>query len=367
MKGKQNPESTMEMKKNERVLMIAASRKTRGGISAVLHAYTKAAFWKKWDCYWLETHIDRSLLHKFIYLFRAYARFTILVHRYRILHIHFSEPPSAARKLCFFIPGLLLRKKIILHFHSFSTETTINSRFRPLYRFLFNKADMIFVLSESWKREVSSITTNRNIQVIYNPASPHSTRSQNLKRENTILFAGTLNERKGFRDLIRSFASMSENAPEWKLTIAGNGEMESGKELAKELGIHEKVEFTGWISGEQKENIFNKAGIFCLPSYAEGFPMAVIDAISYSIPVITTPVGGILDVLTNEKDILTFDPGDQQALATCLTKLVNSVEDRNKLAENALKKTDKLFDLSAIGEQISQIYTQLISTNQKKR
>jgi glycosyltransferase involved in cell wall biosynthesis len=343
--------------------MIAPSRKTRGGISAVLHAYTLADFWEQWDTYWLGTHIDRSIWHKYVFAFKAYAQFAVIVHRYSIIHIHFSEPPSAARKTCFFIPALLLRKKVILHFHSFSTETTINSRFRPLYRFLFNRAHRIIVLSDTWKRDVSTVTNNPNIEVVYNPAPPHGEPKPGTTRQQTILFAGTLNERKGFKDLIRAFASISAKAPGWKLILAGNGEIAEGKKLAEEMGIADRTVFTGWISGPDKEAVFHEAGIFCLPSYAEGFPMAVIDAISYGIPTVTTPVGGVLDVLVPDQEILTFTPGDQQALAQKLLQLTESGDLRNKLAENALKKTSKLFDLNEIGKQLSRIYHELLLRN----
>jgi glycosyltransferase involved in cell wall biosynthesis len=350
------------MKKKAKVMMIGPSRNTRGGITTVLGTYSRAGFWKEWECYWLETHIDKSLLHKFIYALRAYAKFAYLVHKYQILHIHFSEPPSAVRKTFFFIPALLLRKRIILHFHSFSPETTTKSRFAPLYRFLFDRADMIIVLSETWKKEVSGITGNPNLCIVYNPAPIHE--SSIIRTAGTdgnyILFAGTLNERKGFRDLIKAFTSVSANTPGWKLILAGNGEIEEGKALATKLGIIDKVEFKGWVSGSEKDTLFTNAGIFCLPSYAEGFPMAVIDGISYGIPVITTPVGGILDVLEPEKDILAFTPGDVQGLTKALDRLISSRTLRNNLAENALQKTEKLFDIQSIGVQLGLIYENLV-------
>lgn len=73
--------------------------------------------------------------------------------------------------------------------------------------------------------------------------------------------------------------------------------------------------FLGWVSGEAKDNAFKEAMIFCLPSYAEGFPMSVLDAWSYGLPVITTPVGGIPDVAQDGVNMLLFNPGDIDMLA----------------------------------------------------
>jgi glycosyltransferase involved in cell wall biosynthesis len=353
------------MGRQPRVMMIGPSRKTRGGISAVLKTYEASAFWKEWDCHWLETHIDRSLLHKFLYAIKAYAAYSIQVHRYRIIHIHFSEPPSAARKTFFFIPARLLGKKVILHFHSFSPETTTRSRFAPLYRFLFDRADAVIVLSETWKRTVGEITRNKAIHIVNNPSPirAHAADMEGISPTRTILFAGTLNARKGFRDLIRAFAMVRDAGPGWTLVLAGNGEIEEGRRLANELGVADQVSFAGWVDGAEKERLFRQASIFCLPSYAEGFPMAVIDAITYGIPVVTTPVGGILDVLEAEKDILVFEPGDIATLAGQLKRLIDSGELRNNLSRHALDNIKDSFDMKAIGARLGTIYRDLLPNN----
>jgi len=350
------------MGKRPSVMMIGPSRKTRGGISAVLKTYEASEFWNEWNCHWLETHIDRSLLHKFLYAVRAYAIFAFTAHRYKVMHIHFSEPPSAARKTLFFVPARLFGKKVIMHFHSFSPETTTRSRFAGLYRYLFNHADAVIVLSETWKRTVGEISTNPHIHIVNNPSPirPFAAEMKDVTATRSILFAGTLNQRKGFRDLIRAFAMVQDIEPGWSLILAGNGEIDEGRQLASELGVSDQVTFAGWVDGAEKEKLFRQASVFCLPSYAEGFPMAVIDAITYGIPVVTTPVGGVLDVLEAEKDILVFEPGDIQALASQLRRLITSEQLRNNLSGHALANIKDSFDMSAIGAHLGSIYEGLL-------
>jgi glycosyltransferase involved in cell wall biosynthesis len=151
--------------------------------------------------------------------------------------------------------------------------------------------------------------------------------------------------------------------PGWTLILAGNGEIEEGRRLATELGVAEQVSFAGWVDGADKERLFREASIFCLPSYAEGFPMAVIDAITYGIPVVTTPVGGILDVLEAEKDILVFEPGDIATLAGQLKRLIDSGELRNNLSRHALDNIKDSFDIKAIGARLGTIYRDLLPNN----
>ena len=91
--------------------------------------------------------------------------------------------------------------------------------------------------------------------------------------------------------------------------------MEQAQRLVQELGVARQVVFTGWIAGKEKERLFREASVFCLSSYAEGFPMAVLDAWSYGIPVVSTPVGGLPDVLKDGENALLFQPGDVDTLA----------------------------------------------------
>jgi glycosyltransferase involved in cell wall biosynthesis len=277
---------------------------------------------------------------------------------YNIIHIHFSEPVSAIRKMFFMVPALLARKKLILHFHSFSPETTISSRFRPLYRWMFENAHAIVVLSESWKREVAGISEKQlPISVIYNPATIHDSSTSN--REEYILFAGTLNSRKGYSDLIRAFSMVAGRHPGWKLVLAGNGETREADVLARSLRVRDRVMLPGWVSGSDKEMLFRRAGIFCLPSYAEGFPMAVIDAMSHNVPVVSTPAGGVTDVFKDGEELLLTNPGNVYELAGKLDMMIRHPVMRQRMADAAGRKISAHFSLDIVAGQLNQLYHKL--------
>jgi glycosyltransferase involved in cell wall biosynthesis len=341
-----------------RVMVVAPGRMTRGGITAVVNAYATHAVWKKWDCMWIETHSDRNIYQKLFYFLRAVGRFMVLLPAYDIIHIHFSEPVSAVRKLFFMVPARILRKKIILHFHSFSPDTTIRSRFASLYRWMFRRADQVVVLSETWKEQVCA-TCGRDlpIQVIYNPAFIQ--RQGTEIRQPYILFAGTLNGRKGYADLIRAFSKISGKHQGWNLVLAGNGELDEADALSSELGVRDRVVLPGWVHGKNKEDLFNHAGIFCLPSYAEGFPMAVIDAMAHRVPVISTPVGGITDIFTESNDLMLVPPGRPDELAMKLDLMIAHPGMRQNMAVAAYGKIERFFDLDLVAGQLDQLYGNL--------
>lgn len=348
-----------DMKK--KVLIVATSRKTQGGISSVVKAHEKCSFWVDYKCRWLETHMDGSLLSKLAKAVTAYCLAILLIPQYSIVHIHLSEPPSALRKMPIFLLSKFYRKKVVVHFHSFSPETTINGKYNKLYTFLFTKADRVIVLSTSWKKWVNeAIPQVKNVEIVYNPCEEVSHILPDEQREDIILYAGALNERKGYRDLITAFHSLASKYPTWILILAGNGQIVEANKYAASLNISDQIKTVGWISGQVKDSLFRKARIFCLPSNAEGFPTAILDACSYGIAFITTPVGGIPDIISDGRQGLLFQPGNITKLTECLDLLMSDKVYRERLSERAWELSQTAFHIDVTDQSIRKIYNELL-------
>lgn len=350
-----------------RVLILSTSRKTRGGITSVVKAHEKGDQWRKYNCCWVQTHRDGSIVVKLWYFSTALILFLVLLPFIDIVHFHFSESTSAKRKRLFMPIALLCRKRIISHFHAFSIDTTICGKDRSIYEYLFRHSDAVVVLSEYWKKAlVSELDLDENkVKILYNPC-PQIESTFKCSHEvcsKEILFAGTVCHRKGYDDLIRAFSKIAHQHNDWTLVFAGNGEIENGKSLALELGVKDQTRFLGWVSGQQKEDAFRNAAIFCLPSYAEGFPMAVLDAWAYGLPVIATPVGGIPDVARDEENMLLFAPGDINSLSIQLEKLMASFEgDRvlyNRIKVASMDFSQRQFNINTINKQLGDLYHEL--------
>ena len=348
------------MKCNLKVLVIATSRKTRGGITSVVKAYENSPLWDKFHCKWIETHRDGGAFTKLSYLLKGFLQFLLCVPFYDIIHIHTSEPPSALRKILFMAVSKMLGKKVIVHFHSFSVDTTIKSKYQNVYRYLFGKADVVLVLSKYWQDELCRTFgfKDSKVKVLYNPCTTEVSSKVYPKRKQ-ILYAGTVNARKGYADMIKAFAQVADRYPDWSIVFAGNGEIEEGKALASQLGIAKQTVFLGWVRGEEKDKAFKEASIFCLPSYAEGFPMGVLDAWAYGLPVITTPVGGIPDIAIDGKNCLLFNPGDVDILAKQMDKMMSSEELRKFVASESNELANGIFSVEKVTERLENIYQNL--------
>lgn len=346
-----------------RVLIVATSRKTRGGITAVVKAHETGGQWKRFHCHWVQTHCDANFLVKLLYFITGMADFLVRIPFCKIVHIHVSQAVSAKRKCLFLWMSKLCGKKVIVHFHAFDVESTIQGKNQKRYKYLFTNADLVIVLSEWWKKQVISTfqSNDSRIEVLYNPC-PVLHIKDIYEKKNYVLYAGTVNSRKGYQDLIRAFAMIASKYPLWKLVIAGNGEVDMGMALAKQLRISSQVEFKGWVSGKEKEQVFSEASIFCLPSYAEGFPMAVLDAWAYGLPVITTPVGGIPDIAKDGKNMLLFNPGDVTMLSKQMDILLSDKNYKEILCSESKKLAEGLFNIDNINNKLAELYNRVLYT-----
>lgn len=345
----------MEQKK---VLVVATSRKTRGGITAVIKSHAKGEEWKDFSCKWIQTHRDGNPGRKLGYLFIALIQYLYWLPFYDIVHIHLTAGSSAVRKMFFIQLAKFFNKKVILHFHPASEKYLYQPNNRKRLSFLFSKADLVLVLSEQWKFWIQDALGKQfRIEVLYNPC-PVVNRSEEL-REKNILLAGTIIPRKGYADLLRGFALIAGRHKDWKIVFAGNGEIDEAKRLSEELGISHQVVFLGWVSGKQKELAFQKASIYCLASSGEGFPMGVLDAWAYGVPCVVTPVGGLPDFIQDGVNGLVYPVGNVVALSVQLEKYITDVVLRKSVVEETDKLVNGPFSMVTVNKKLGDIYSKI--------
>lgn len=340
-----------------KVLVISTSRQTRGGITAVLKLYERSTMWQQYHCRWIGTHRDGNMMTKLWYLAKGFVQYLFLLPFYDIIHIHFSLNSSARRKYPFFKLAKALGKKTVIHLHCGSQ---IDEIWNHTYQTMFEQCDCGILLSNCLKQKIEQYIGKTNkLKVVYNPC-PIINHTTNYKKRNHILYAGTLYEAKGYKDLIKTFAKIAIRYPDWKLVLAGNGETDQAQELAIKTGIEQQVKLLGWVNDEQKHKAFCEAKALCLPSYAEGFPMAVLDAWAYGLPVVTTDVGGIPDIADDGKNLLLFKPGDVDTLAEKLEAIISDEELCKRLSAESIKLATNKFSLNEITKHIGIIYEDLV-------
>jgi glycosyltransferase involved in cell wall biosynthesis len=344
-----------------KVLVIGTSPDTQGGITTVINSYKESRLWKKWNCKWIGSNNNKSNFKKIYHFITGWVHFIFSLPFYDLVHIHFTFGISASRKRFFFYPSKLFGKKVIMHLHSPSfTEEEAHKKFNSC-RDLLTKADLVVVLSASWKNMMIKYVPQARVSVVYN-ATPKASHIKRIdSREKRILYMGILNERKGYADLMQAFAKIAHQVPDWMLDFGGNGSLDEARQLAESLNISKNIVIHGWVSGEKKSQLFSNSKIFCLPSHAEGFPMSVLEAFSNGLSVIVTPVGGLKDDLKGQEDVIFITPGNVDEMATKLLTLITDEPLQKRLAQRSVELATTKFSFSTMIDKVDELYTNLLS------
>lgn len=342
-------------KKQPKVLFVATSRQTMGGISSVIKRYETMEFWKEHKCAWLETQVNKGIVLKLWYMIKAYITMLFIVPRYDIIHFHTVPGRSITMQMPVFLYSILWKKKTIIHIHVGNQLLEYTND--KMFKYVLSKATKVIVLANVLK-DLMKEHYNIDADVLYNPIEEQERRDAG-KIEKSIFFAAYLTLNKGYDTLLKAFKDVVAKHPAWKLVFAGSGETENANRLINDLGIGKNVEQHLWLNKEQMSGFYRKVSIYCIASKQEGFPMSFLEAGSYGIPIVTTPVGGLVDVIENEKNCMVFDYGNHEKLAQQICKLIEDESLQNDISKNITLIVKEKFSISAIDKDIQKLYTSL--------
>jgi glycosyltransferase involved in cell wall biosynthesis len=346
------------------VLMVGTDLEGMGGVRAVVKGYVDSGLFDRYRCVYVASHRAGSHWVKITTALKAWLRVAVLLRKLDapLVHVQTASRGSFWRK---FVVCLLARaagRPYLVHLHGggftrfYENES---SRFgRRLIRNTLAHAALVIALSEEWRERLLNICPTARVEVLHNAvAIPDTARLRRLgDHEPTLLFLGHLLRDKGVYDLVRAFALLARRFPRLKLVLGGVGNVEEVRKLAQQLEIAARVSCPGWLGPERKLAALASSTVFVLPSYAEGMPMALLEAMSWALPVITTPVGGIPRVIETEVNGLLLAPGDIDGLAGAIRRLLEDPALRERLGSSARSTIETHFSLPDAMEKLSQIY-----------
>ncbi len=349
-------------------LMISTDASGKGGIATVVSGYIKENLLK--DCFFIPIFSHSSANNnKFLMI----ATFVICIikliyygifYKIGIVHLHMASRGSYFRKSRILRIAKLFGAKTIIHLHGgefnkFYNEESSQSKQYHI-RTTFNLADKIIVLSKRSFHWVNTIVNDtEKVCIIYN-AVPEINFPKKNTHHQIILFLGHLTQNKGVEVLINAFAKIVTKYPDIEMQFGGDGNQSRYETQIANLGITGKVKFLGWVSGDVKNQHLANATIYCLPSYNEGFPMGVLEAMSANVAIIASTAGGIPDAITDQQEGLLIEAGDVNALASALKTLMENDALRNQYINAAKIKYKNNFSPEATIPQLQRIYSELL-------
>ncbi len=353
-----------------KVCMVVQDLMVKGGIASVVNGYRGSQLEKDYNIIYVESYKDGGKLTKTLKAISGYFHFVkvLLIDKPDLIHIHSSFGPSFYRKMLFIYMASWAKKPIINHIHGADFDefyVNASDKKKQQIKKVYGKCSVLIALSDEWKDRLSQIVPTDKITVIENYSILHGdalTLRLNRPSNNTVLFLGELGKRKGCYDIPAVVAEVVKQVPSVKFVLAGSGSAEDEaaiKKLCKEKGIASHVEFPGWVRGEQKDKLLREADVFFLPSYNEGMPMSVLDAMGYGLPVVSTNVGGIPKIVHDGENGYCCEAGDVDRLSVFIANILKNEEQRRIYAEQSLSIVKQRYSLEQHLRCIANVYETL--------
>ena len=350
------------MKRDRFIVMLGSDFLSLGGVTAVVQSYLDGGLFDRWPIRFLSTYRRDNLVDKLLTASRALAIFSVwlITGRVAAVHAHTSAKGSFWRKSIFLLLCKASGGKAILHMHdgyfpSFYQERC-GATARWAVRFVLARMDRVLVLTPGWETIIRDIEPRARLTVIPNSVVPLTVPC--LPEAGQILFLGRLRQEKGIFDLIKAAAIVIKTFPDTKFVCAGDGDIPALKTLINRSGLVDNFEFPGWVAGDDKEALLAKAAVFVLPSYFEGLPIGVLEAMVNGIPVVATDVGGIAEALGDRAGIL-VEPGQSTELAAALMRLLGDVTLRERMGQAGKQRAESEFKQQVVLDRIGTLYNQL--------
>jgi glycosyltransferase involved in cell wall biosynthesis len=309
------------------VLIIGPHYKNhRGGIGAVLEEYSRNVepfpFLSSYD-YGSKLQI---VVHFIVFLLR-FTRYLIFNRNIKIVHIHCSSRGSFLRKSIIVLLAKLFGKKTILHMHGSRFDLFYKSAgiFKAYIRMVLRLNDRVICLSPQWFTFFSRIAPADRLRIVCNPVGPAPEIKKTNERDYLqFLFLGRIGKRKGIFDILTALKNIApDKRSRIRLIAGGDGEIEKFHNTVSELGLAGIVEYTGWVNGHRKVELLETSDIYILPSYQEGLPVSILEAMAYQLSVISSPVGGIPEIVKDGINGFLVEPGNILQLENAIEKMID--------------------------------------------
>jgi glycosyltransferase involved in cell wall biosynthesis len=335
----------------------------KGGIGAVLDLYAQQ--FNSFEV--IYTYPENTTVSRFPFYLKALFK---LIQKLRsdqsieIVHIHTASKGSFYRKSIALLIAKLYAKKTVIHIHGGGfKEFYYKSLFKNiLIKPILNSADQVICLSDNWLEFFSNQLQLKNTVVLPNPiALPSFDAKPIVSNRIELIYFGAVVATKGIFDLV-NYLITNRHFKEGKilLHVCGEGELEKLRSIVELHHLEKQIFIHGWISGSMKLDLFQNADVFILPSFAEGLPMSILEAMSFGKPIIATNVGGIPSLVHSQFNGWLYAPNKIQELNQVFENLFLNLGQLSVFGQNS-RQMSLAYDIHTVSKKLQSIYTHIIT------
>lgn len=335
----------------------------KGGIAQVVYNYRHYVFGD--DFHFIANSCGGSKVRKAMFALLAVLKMVwelSLKRQIRIVHIHTASYTSFTRSCLYMTIAKAMGRKVIMHVHGGAFRDYYNENKSYVARKL-RQCDCVVVLSDFWRRFMTDEVGVSRVEVVNNIIpKPELGAAAVGDGKMHAMFMGLLIHDKGIYDLLDALARIkNELDGRFLLHVCGTGETDAVNARINELGIDCLVSLEGWVSGQAKTRLMNLCQLFVLPSYIEGLPLSILEAMSYKMCIIATNVGSIPELLANASFGEMIEPGDTDALVRAIVKYTDMHAGEFQSMAEAGYETSRAYWPAAVQTRLGEIYKNVIS------
>jgi len=286
------------------------------------------------------------------------------------VHIHTCSFWGYYRSVVYLLIAKILGVKVILHLHNaidtfYFEESGLLTR--SVIKASLKLADVNVALSPNLAEIVRGIAGyTQNVDYIetgipLDAFDGQLDRNSSLKDKTIhVLTIGKLSKNKGTFDILRAIPRIVEEYQNICFHFIGHGDRDRIRQSADVTKILDYCDFTGSIDDEEKMRWLRNSDIFVLPSYAEGHPAVILEAMAVGLPVIATRVGAIPEVIVEGENGFTIEVGDVDALADRVIRLAGDGALRIQMGKNNVCKVREKYGIDTVFDKIGKMYNRIL-------
>lgn len=340
----------------EKVLMVGPS--TGGGMTAVIESYADMFGGMKF----VWSNRPGSSLTKTLAALSAAAKITFRLatdRKIKVVHFHSASGFSFRRKMLLSRIARLFGKKVVMHIHGGKFMDFLSTDPEGIVAAL-RGCDKVVCLSEDWQQQFSGAGVD-NLTVIRNGVPRPTVMPADTDGRLHVLFLGVLIPKKGVNDILEMARA---NAKKWRgrvvIHIGGDGPLrENLEQTIASQNLGDIIKMEGWVTGRDKIRLLNLCDVYFLPSYIEALPVSIIETMSYGMPVISTPVGGIPSMVKPNRNGFLIPAGDTAGFAAAIDRLAGDAALRQAMGKESRGMSEPYL-LDNIKKDILEFYSTIL-------
>lgn len=340
-----------------KVIVNIPHLKLQGGVSS--HYKGLEPFWSVSKDY--NVIGKRYGLPGIVFLPYDYVKFVLLCFFRGYTHVLLNPSlgKNAIKRDAIFLKiAKLFGKKVVVFFHGWSPDMVQKINKQPnIFLSTYNKADKFIVLAKSIKSDLVKWGISKPIELSTTKINEDLLEDFKWQAKSNktfqLLFLSRIETYKGIYEALKIYQILKAEYSNFSLTIAGDGsQLDDVKNYAKE---HLKdVSFLGYVSKDKLKTAFKNADLYLLPSYSEGMPTSVLEAMAFGLPIVSRPVGGLVDFFENDKMGYLVESLEPQDFANKIALIVNNDAKLNAIAQYNHNYAKQHFMASKVVKQLEE-------------